>query len=280
MDRQEEPRANGFWAAITELVADTAACVRFFSRLPLPALCRADDPARLPDFAKISRAIPLAGWIVALPAVLLGLVLGFTALPPLVTGFLVAGALAAVTGALHEDGLSDLVDGFFGGHTPVRRLEIMKDSRIGAFGAIALVISTGVRASLIAALLDRFSPLEAMTLLLGAESFSRMLIVWQWTILPSARPDGLGNKFGQPGRSAGPQACVIGAICLLPVVPTLYTTSLSITALSLALLLATASAYGIGILAKIKIGGFTGDVLGAVQQVSSLAFLIGCLSIP
>ncbi len=275
MDRPDWRQPNAITSAATDLIADTAACVRFFSRLPLPRLCAADAPERLPDFSKISRAIPLAGLIVALPAALLGLLLGFSALPALTTAFIVTGALTAVTGALHEDGLGDVVDGFFGGHTRERRLEIMKDSRIGAFGALALIISIGLRASLIAALLTRLGPLPAMLALLGAESLSRTLIVWQWSVLSPARPDGLGNQFGHPGQEALKQALVIGAICLLPLVAVL-----TVSSLSLGLLLAGMAAYSTGVLAHHKIGGFTGDVLGAVQQVSALAFLIGCLAIP
>lgn len=275
MNRPDWQQPNAIASAAADLIADTAACVRFFSRLPLPRLCAADAPERLPDFSKISRAIPLAGLIVALPAALLGLLLGLSTIPPLATAFLVTGALAAVTGALHEDGLGDVIDGFFGGNTREQRLEIMKDSRIGAFGALALIISIGLRASLIAALLTRLGPLPAMLVLLGAESLSRTLIVWQWSVLSPARPEGLGHRFGLPGQSALRQALIIGIVCLVPLV-----TILTISSLSLALLLAGVAAYATGALAQHKIGGFTGDVLGAIQQTSALAFLLGCLAIP
>ncbi len=256
-------------------LADLAACTRFFSRLPLPKLDPADDPDIPPDFRRIPRAAPLAGILIALPAALIGLILGWTALPELATAIFIVGTLAATTGALHEDGLADVADGFFGGTTADRRLEIMKDSRIGTFGALALVVSVGLRSVLLATLLERFGAGEAMILFLGAEALSRTLMVWQWSQLPSARPDGLGNRFGTPDRGAAGQAAVFGALCLLP-----SAVALSVPALSLGLILAGLAAQGIGRLARTKIGGFTGDVLGAVQQVSAIAFLLGLAMIP
>lgn len=223
----------------------------------------------------MARAAPLAGVIVALPAALVGLCLGYTALPHLAIGLLMTGALAAVTGGLHEDGLADVADGFFGGHTPERRLEIMKDSRIGSFGALTLIVSVGLRASLLAALLDRFGPVATMLIFLGAEALSRALLVWQWTVLPSARPDGLGTRFGQPDRNSAGQAAIAGALCLLPAA-----FSVSISSLALGLIAALACAKGTGKLAQAKIGGYTGDVLGALQQITGLGFLLGILIVP
>ncbi|MEP2438035.1 MAG: adenosylcobinamide-GDP ribazoletransferase, partial [Roseibium sp.] len=232
------------------------------------------DPARLPDLSQIPRAIPLAGVAIAMPASLLLLLLGLSQLPTLASGLLVVGTLAMVTGALHEDGLADVADGFFGGHTRERRLEIMKDSRIGAFGAIALIVSLGLKTVLIASLLDRYTPLEAMVILLGTESLGRTLIVWQWTTLPAARPDGLAHRFGVPTSQTLKQSCIFGTVCLLPVLAVL-----PLSSFALGLFQAALAAHGIGKFAKARIGGFSGDVLGAIQQIGTLAFLAGCLAI-
>ncbi|MBO6758887.1 MAG: adenosylcobinamide-GDP ribazoletransferase [Roseibium sp.] len=268
------PRAGTTASSAASLVADTAACVRFFSRLPLPRTGALDDPAAPPDFSRIARAAPLAGAFVALPAAGLGLILGYSALPTLVTGFVVVAALAAVTGALHEDGLSDTADGFFGGANPQRRLEIMKDSRIGAFGAIALVVSIGMKAALIAGLLDRFGAADAMVVLLASEAVSRAALVWQWAGLPSARPEGLGARFGRPtGRSAA-TAAGLALFCALPAM-----LQVPLTAAALGIGAAVLAAYGIGRMAKSKIDGVTGDVLGAIQQIGALAFLLGVLGV-
>lgn len=278
--RQEFPNTgpNAGTTVVTnpaQLLADLAACTRFFSRLPLPRLGPADIPDAPPDFTRIVRAAPLAGVLIALPAAFVGLILGLTALPPLATAFVIAGTLAATSGALHEDGLADVADGFFGGGTSERRLEIMKDSRIGTFGALALVLSVGLRSVLLATLLERFGPAEAMILFLGTEALSRTLLVWQWSQLPSARPDGLATRFGKPDIRSTGQAVIFGTLCLMP-----SAVALSVPALSLGLLLAGLAAHGIGRLALAKIGGFTGDVLGTIQQITVIAFFLGIAMIP
>lgn len=251
------------------VVADAALCVRFFSRLPLPRLNRMDDPDRAPEFSRSSHAAPLAGMVVGAPAALLLLLLSFTALPPLASAALVAGLLAAITGALHEDGLGDVADGFFGGATVERRLEIMKDSRVGAFGALTLAAAFVLKTALIAGLLTRFGAGAAAVLLAG-EALSRWAMLTQWQRLPSARPEGLGTRFGRP--DAG-QVLLGGAWALLGLMAALGVAPFSTVILGAAC--AMALAHLTSRLALAKIGGFTGDVLGAVQQVSQMGFLIG-----
>ncbi|GAB2187284.1 adenosylcobinamide-GDP ribazoletransferase [Roseibium sp. LAB1] len=281
-DSRVESRSKKTWdrnqawlRGLTSLTADTAACVRFFSRLSLPAVNTRDDPMAPPDFVRIARAAPLAGAVIALPAAGVGVALGFTQLPFLAVAVLIIAVLAATTGALHEDGLSDVVDGFFGGATRERRLDIMKDSRIGAFGALALMVSVLQRVVLLAALWQKFGPADAALLFLAGEALSRMLLVWQWQCLPSARPDGLGARFGKPSRSTVQQAFLVTLPLMLPAA-----LLLSLPTLLLALLVAVAAAYGTGRLALLKIGGATGDVLGAVQQLAGLGFLTGMLMVP
>lgn len=281
-DSQAETRSGKTWDRHQvwlhggkALAADTAACVRFFSRLPLPAVNTEDNPMSPPDFVRIARAAPLAGAIIALPAAGVGVALGFTQLPLLAVAVLLTAVLAATTGALHEDGLSDVADGFFGGATRERRLDIMKDSRIGAFGALALMISVLLRTVLLAALWQKFGPADAALLFLAGEALSRMLLVWQWQCLPSARPEGLGARFGKPSRSTVQQAFLVTLPVMLPAF-----FLLSLPALLLALAIATAAAHATGRLAVSKIGGATGDVLGAVQQLTALGFLAGMLMVP
>jgi len=273
----EKTRDKG-WLKTDDLAsfaADTAACVRFFSRLPLQPVNALDDPAAAPDFTRIARAAPAAGAIIALPAAALGLLLAHTALPGLAVAVIVVGLLAATTGGLHEDGLGDVADGFFGGATRQRRLEIMKDSRIGAFGVLALVLSILLRVALLAALFQRFSPADAALLFLGSEALSRALLVWQWNRLPSARPDGLGARFGKPLPRTVNHALLVTLPFLIPAI-----LLLPVADLFLGLLLAAGTAYGTGQMARTKIGGATGDVLGAVQQLSALGFLTGMIMVP
>ncbi|PVB63778.1 adenosylcobinamide-GDP ribazoletransferase [Labrenzia sp. 011] len=260
---------------LSDFAVDTAACVRFFSRLPLPRINAVDDTEAAPDFSRIARAAPLAGFLIALPAAACGMLLGHTHLPDLAVATIIAALLAITTGALHEDGLSDVADGFFGGASRERRLEIMKDSRIGAFGALALVLSAILRVALLTALWQRFGPAGAALLFLGGEALSRMLLVWQWQILPPARPEGLAAAFGKPAEKTVHQALLVTIPLLIPaaLLP-------SLTAFSLGCLFAAGAAYATGRLARAKIGGVTGDVLGAMQQLGALGFLLGLLMVP
>ncbi|MEP3047511.1 MAG: adenosylcobinamide-GDP ribazoletransferase [Roseibium sp.] len=257
------------------LFADMAACVRFFSRIPLQAVNSHDNRSAVPDFRRIACAAPLAGAFIALPAAGIGMLLGFTQLPPLVVSVIVVFILVVTTGALHEDGLSDLADGFFGGSTSEKRLEIMKDSRIGAFGAIALVLGILLRVALLSTLWQRFGPADGALLFLSSEVLSRALMVWQWQSLRLARPEGLAARFGKPDMQTVKQALIVMAILMVPAA-----LMLSLSSLSLGLILASAIAFGTGQLAIQKIGGATGDVLGAIQQLSSLGFLLGLLMVP
>ncbi|WP_284246418.1 adenosylcobinamide-GDP ribazoletransferase, partial [Methylobacterium haplocladii] len=111
---------------------DIAVCLRFFSRVSVPALPDEPAPHAAPDFTTVPRVLPLAGLLLALPAALV-LVAGWELrLGPFVASALALAVLAMITGAMHEDGLADVADGFGGGSTWMRRLEIMRDSRIGA----------------------------------------------------------------------------------------------------------------------------------------------------
>lgn len=264
-DREQARRTRGH----EQILADTAICVRFFSRIHLPRLSSRDDPSAPPDFTQVSYAAPLAGLVVAAPACLLLLILSLTHLPALASAALVTGLLAVVTGALHEDGLGDVADGFFGGHTRERRLEIMKDSRVGAFGALTLAGAFLLKAALIGGLISHLGAWSALVLLM-CEGLARALMIQEWHKLPSARPEGLGNRFGKPDSDQVRKALVIGVLLLLPLLFCLPFVNIVLAALLAWIVSAMASH-----LAMAKIGGITGDVLGAIQQLSALAFLIG-----
>lgn len=253
--------------------ADLAALIRFFSRVPVPRANRLDDPAALPRFDRAGALMPLCGAVLALPACLVLAGLGQTALPAAAVALLAVATGVIVTGALHEDGLADVADGFFGAHRRERRLEIMKDSRIGAFGAIALIIALSLRAVLLASLLERAGVAATCLALIVVEAWSRAAIAVVWACLPSARPDGLAAACGRPGGMAAAGACALSLAAALPLLP------LAGTAVALAALLAGLAAFGIARLAMARIGGQTGDVLGATQQVTLLAALAGLTAV-
>ncbi|MGO6905043.1 adenosylcobinamide-GDP ribazoletransferase, partial [Rhizobium ruizarguesonis] len=143
---------------IKDHAVDTARAVAFLSRIPLPqSLFRGYD-GRL---GRLVRAFPLAGIVIGfVPALALFLLLGLRA-DPLMAALIALSVQVIVTGALHEDGLADTADGIGGGKSREQSLLIMKDSRIGTYGAIALILSFAIRAAALAAIAGRSSPLAA-----------------------------------------------------------------------------------------------------------------------
>ena len=173
----------------------------------------------------------------------------------------VALAVAALaTGALHEDGLADTADGLFGGWTKERRLEIMKDSRIGSYGVLALMVVTLARWSAITALVAG----GHWAAILAAAGLSRAPMAAVMAGLPNARGNGLSASTGAPTRGAAAGAAGLALLLAL-----LLTGGTAI-AMGLAVLATTA---GVAALAKRKIGGQTGDILGATQQMAETAAL-------
>jgi adenosylcobinamide-GDP ribazoletransferase len=120
-------------------------------------------------------------------------------LPPGIAAGLALGAGILMTGALHEDGLADCADGFWGGHTAERRLEIMKDSRIGAYGVLALILVIGLKWLALAALIEH-GALWAAVLVPACSAGAAM--AWVMASLPFAREDGLARHVGRPSKSA------------------------------------------------------------------------------
>ena len=255
------------------LLAECAAMVRFWSRLPLPRLGPADDPAAPAPFARAIRMLPWASLVIAAPSAALVALLGPTGLPDLVVGALAVALLAVVTGAFHEDGFADVADGFGGGFTVERRLEIMKDSRIGAFGGVALAAQFVLRASLIGEAVDRFDGLGAGLVVLAVAAMARPLSLVLMVALPPARPDGLGRAAGRPETDALAAALVGGGA----VVSGLALPVAGLAATLAALTLAAGAVLALGGLARGKIGGFTGDVVGAGTLTAEIGLLLGLL---
>ncbi|MDB5647906.1 adenosylcobinamide-GDP ribazoletransferase [Methylobacterium sp.] len=255
------------------LAYDLAGCLRFYSRLPVPTLPGEGDPHAVPDFRTLPRMLPLAGAILALPGALVLLAAWGLGLGPFLAATLGVTAGVLVTGALHEDGLADVADGFGGGGNPARRLEIMRDSRIGAYGGVALMLSLALRIGALATLLDRGGSLAALALVLAA-ALSRSAALAPLALLPPARTDGAGAAVGRPSRetliTAGALAVGLTLLALL----------LGLPPLGGILMLGSSAlaALGVTALAHRSIGGQTGDVVGAAQQLAEIAALLGLVA--
>lgn len=253
------------------LIGDTIRALGFLSRLPVPARWLSDNKAHSHDSWPLStRAFPLAGGVLGFLGGVALFIANALHLPAFTCGLIAVGALAAMTGALHEDGLGDTVDGFFGASNRERRLEIMKDSRIGTFAAITLVVWIGIKASLLATILERLGPGHAVLALIASEAASRAAMLALWHGLPSARPGGLADSIGQPDWETVVYGAGLGFVLLA--IGLLSTGG--VAALIYALVLVSALIFGFSKLCMAKIGGQTGDTLGAAQQIASLAVLI------
>ncbi|UZF92876.1 adenosylcobinamide-GDP ribazoletransferase [Bosea sp. NBC_00550] len=250
----------------------TAICLRFYSRLPVPQLPGEADSHAIPDFRTVPRALPFAALIIALPAALVALAAGLAGLSGMVVAGLALTVLVLTTGAFHEDGLADTADGLFGGHTPERRLEIMKDSRVGSYGALALGLSLLLRASLLAMILDRSGAWAASAAVLVAAPWSRAEGLFLLATQPAARSGGASASVGQPTDLT---ARIALALSLLLASGITLAAHLPVTGLLLGFALAHGVAAVLSRLARRLIGGQTGDILGAAQQLAEIAIYLG-----
>ena len=231
------------------------------TRLPFPHL----PPSAFAMGARAVWAYPLVGLSVGAAGAVTGQLALSLGVPAMAAAALALGGMMLVTGAMHEDGLADVFDGFWGGFTPAKRLEIMRDSQIGTYGVLALVVVFALRLTAVAALLDA-NPLA----LVAAAALSRGVMPLVMHTLPHARRDGLAQSVGRPAFGATALACAIGG-------------AIAVLCLGAGGLMALITALGIcaamALLAKRKIGGQTGDVLGATQQLSEAAVLLTCAAL-
>jgi len=231
----------------------------FLTRLPFPA---PKDGAGKGALAGSSRAFPVIGAVVGAIAGLSLMVVAGLDLHPLACAFVALAVSALVTGALHEDGLADVADGFGGGETKVKKLKIMKDSRIGAFGVLAVVFSVGIRAGILGGLP---SPGMAVLALIAAAALSRGLLPAVMAVMDPARKSGLAFQAGTPDQESWVTALVLGGLLgFLFLGP-----GGGLMALAMAIIAVAALAW----LAERQVGGFTGDVLGVQQQAAEIAVL-------
>ena len=222
------------------------AAFALLTRLPVGQL-----PSDVPTPAQSAWAFPLVGLFTG---ALSGIVFlaAATTLPGLPSALLALVSGVLMTGALHEDGLADVADGFGGGCDRAEKLRIMQDSRIGSYGVVALVLTLG----LIASAQAQVTP-SAQTLVLFATigALSRAAMLVPMTLLEPARENGLGATATLPRNHCLWVGLVLPGIFALAVLPLMPVAALM-------------GAAGLTFLARSQIGGQTGDVLGATQKVT------------
>jgi adenosylcobinamide-GDP ribazoletransferase len=254
------------------LPGHTAASTAFLSRLPVWRVY----PQQGMSFRDGAHTFALAGGLIAVLPVTLGLLASNIGAPPALAALVLLGAMMTTTGALHEDGLADVADGFWGGHTVERKLAIMRDSAIGTYGVLALLVVTAMRWTALTALFAWSWDMVALTYIAVA-SLSRFAILLPWRYLPAVRPaesDEVENGKSSAGLSArygGPddQSVIMGAIWASPAFFFLLWVSMP------SIIIGGLAIAAIAHIARRHIGGHTGDVLGATQQLVEVGLLFG-----
>lgn len=250
---------------IRRQLQDIIFTLSFLTRFPLPAPApdTPESTESTQQFAAALRYAPLAGVIIgAVGASVYGLCLWLGLSAILAAGLAVAAMLLS-TGALHEDGLADIADGFGGGRDRARKLAIMSDSRIGTYGTVTLILCLLLRIMAVAELHD---PARVAIALIASASLSRAFMYVAMGLLPPAKQDGLSFQAGMPAWRDITIAGALAAGVLLIALPAGVILPVLLCGAAAALLLAG--------LVKRQIGGQTGDALGAIQQVSELACLM------
>lgn len=243
---------------MNEWFDDFKAAVAFLTRLPMPH----PDGAMPANFVRAHRMFPVVGALIGAAVGLLCVGLRVAGVPDLAAAALALGASAILTGALHEDGLADIADGFGGGRTRDAKLEIMRDSRLGTYGAVILLVSFAAKISALAAIPNG----HVVTSLIAAHALARGLLPVMSLNLPYARNDGLARNAGRPDATIA--AVAFGLALLIALLVLSWSNALFAAAL------AGASGLGIAWLALRQIGGQTGDVLGGAEQVAETAILV------
>ena len=243
---------------MNEWLDDLRLAVAMLTRIPMPH----PDGASPPNLARVHRLFPLVGAGIGAVIGLIDLALAATGMPALAAAALALGAGLLLTGAFHEDGLADLADGFGGGRDKAAKLEIMRDSRLGTYGALALLVSFAVKVAVIAGLPHPW----VVPGLIAAHALSRGPLAAMTLALPYARADGLAASAGKPDATTAAISAAIAIVIALLCLP-------AADAL-LAALTAAAAAAAVAILARRQIGGYTGDVLGGTQQIAEVAILL------
>ncbi len=241
----------------------------FLTRLPVDnASAIEDGDAPQADLARAMWLFPVVGVGIGGVGAIALAVLTWLAVPPAVAATLAIGVVIWLTGALHEDGLADLADGFGGGQAREQKLDIMRDSRLGTYGVLSLAVITVAKIAALAsiAVVDTGAAAGA---LIAAAAWSRAMFAPTMRWLPPARDDGLGALAGTPNEGETWKGLALGALlaALMLITPAGGGVLLILAA-------GGAGAFVVGWLALRQIDGYTGDVLGGVQQAAEAAVLI------
>jgi len=251
-------------AWLRDMAGDLKIAVQFSTRLPVAA-----PPAEGADIARSAWAMPIVGALVGLIGALAYYFAHSAGLPPLPAAVLALAATIVTTGCLHEDGLADAADGLGGGTTPEQKLAIMRDPRVGTYGACALIVSALLRAGAIASLA---TPALVTPALIAAHAAGRAMMPVAMSLVPPARTDGLSASASLVSRKGAMSAGILGLLAMV--------LALGVTASIIVALLMLLAIAGVARVCVRQIGGQTGDVLGAIEQVGEIIVLLAAAARP
>ncbi|MGH2711639.1 MAG: adenosylcobinamide-GDP ribazoletransferase [Actinomycetota bacterium] len=232
------------------------AAIGFLTRIPVGASSG--------DSRRLARGVPWFSVVGALVGAIVAAVFAGagTVLPAFVAASLAVGTGLLVTGAFHEDGLGDTADALVGGWTREERLRILRDPRLGTFGVCAVVVSLLLRTSAVASM----APWDAAAALVAAHALARVASIGLISFLPAASDEGLGAGYAAAVRT---RHVLLGALGGLLIAGSVLGIFLVPSALA-----AVFGASVMGLLAKRRIGGLTGDILGAAEQTAETLVLL------
>jgi len=248
------------YATETEaLLAELAAAFMLLSRLPVGWVgqTHSDDA-----FARSVWAYPIVGATIGTIGAAVYVLSAGIGLPPSLAAICTLTGTTLATGALHEDALADMVDGFGGGRSRARKLEIMRDSRVGSFGVLALILSTAVRATAVASIA---MPGKVAMALIAAAIVGRGAMIVPILVLTAARVDGLAAGLGARATARALVGLVLTGAAPFLLLPPAAATGATACAI--------VAAFCLSAIAWRQIGGYTGDVLGAIEVVAECVML-------
>jgi adenosylcobinamide-GDP ribazoletransferase len=244
---------------LERIITDVRLSLSLATLLPLGSAKPSDNG----EVARASWALPVAGLVVGLAGAIAYWAARKVGLPSDPAAVLALAATVLVTGALHEDGLADAADGLGGGKSREQKLAIMRDSRIGSYGACALILSMIVRWSALATIAEPRAVTSALLVAHVAARASLPALMW---LVPPARSDGLSAGAGQPLGESALIAAGLGFLALV------FGFGFARAMLGLCLLALCVALWSF--LATRAVGGQTGDILGALEQTSEIAILL------
>lgn len=211
-------------------------------------------------------SFPLIGALVGFLGGMVALLLSYFNISPIIISFTTIGAIILLTGGLHEDGLADTADGFGSNKHPEDKIKIMRDSQIGVYGTLALIIAISVKAVALSELIHNDQFFTCIIALIVSGALSRSTIVGIAFFLEKASETGLAHFAGKP------RANVVGICFLISILLCIFL--LPLTKVLAMILLSIVTTVVIGFLSKKQINGYTGDILGTTQILSETALLI------